>query len=213
MVESQTFTARSREGRGSQAARRLRRQGMVPAVLYGHKEETLSVSLPTDELYKAIRHGVRVIDLEVGGKLEKAFIRAVQWDHLGKDLLHVDFTRVAADERITVSVPIELRGTPQGIGAGAVLDQPLHTLEVECLALQVPEMIRVNVAELQLGNAIHVRELTLPPGVIAKADPEAVVVLMKAVMVEPVAAPAAPAPETAEPEVIGRQKAEEEEAE
>jgi large subunit ribosomal protein L25 len=213
-MESLSLTTQKRDGRGSQRARQLRCQGLVPAVIYGHKEATLSIALGAEELERAIRHGVRVVDLKVDGKTEKAFIRDVQWDHLGKDLLHVDFTRVSADERITVTVPIELRGTPPGIGAGAVLDQPLHTLQVECLALQVPETIRVNVAELQLEHPIHVRDLTLPPGVKALGDPEAIVVQLKPVMVEPEAAPAAaPVAETAEPEVIGRQKAEEEEGE
>jgi large subunit ribosomal protein L25 len=214
-MESQSLTVQPRQGRGSQTARKLRRQGLVPGVVYGHKEATVSVALPADELQKAIRHGVRVVDLKLDGKTETAFIRAVQWDHLGKDLLHVDFTRVAADERITVTVPIELRGTPQGLGAGGVvLDQPLHTLEVECLALKMPERIRVNIAELQLGHAIHVKDLVLPPDVKAKADPETVVVLLKAAQVEPEVAPAAPAAEGTEPEVIGRkEKPEEEEKE
>jgi large subunit ribosomal protein L25 len=212
-MESATFTVQPRQERGSQAARRLRRQGLIPAVVYGHKEATVAFSLPAEEFQKAIRHGVRVVDLKVDGKTEKAFIRDVQWDHLGKELLHVDFTRVAADERITVTVPLELRGSPVGVGAGSVLDQPMHTLEIECLALEMPEKIRVNIGDLQLGHAIHVRELTLPPGVKALTDPEAIVVQLKAAQVEPEAAPAAPPTEGAEPEVIGRQKAAEEEAE
>src|SRR5439155_21993053 len=110
MAESVVLVAETREERGKQAARRLRRMGKVPAVVYGHKEETLSVSLPLDDVQKAIRRGVRVVDLKAGGKEEKALIRDVQWDHLGKDLLHVDFTRVAADERIVITIPLQLRG-------------------------------------------------------------------------------------------------------
>lgn len=214
-MESPTFTVQPREGRGSQAARRLRRQGLVPAVVYGHKEATLSVTLSTDELHKAIRHGVRVVDLKVDGKTETVFIRDVQWDHLGKELLHVDFTRVAADERIVVTVPLELRGTAPGVTAGGVLDQPIHTLSVECLAISIPDSIRVPIGELQIDGAIHVRDLVLPPGVKAMADPDAIVVHVTQKMEEPEAA-AAPVevPEQAEPEVIGRPaKTEEEEAE
>src|SRR5712692_11804189 len=157
MAESVVLVTQPREGRGSQAARRLRRQGLVPAVVYGHKEETLCVVLPLEDVEKAIRHGVRVVDLTVNSKQEKALIRDVQWDHLGKDLLHVDFTRVAVDERITVAVPLEIRGVAPGVNAGGTLDQPIHTLSVECLAVSIPESIRVNVAELQIGGAIHVR--------------------------------------------------------
>jgi large subunit ribosomal protein L25 len=211
MADSVTLATQKRTERGTHAARRMRKAGQIPAVLYGHKEEAVSLVVSGDEVLSAVRHGVRVVDLQTdGGAPEKVLIRDVQWDHLGKELLHVDFTRVAADERIHVTVPIELKGVaPGALGAG-VLDQPLHALEVECLALQVPDSIRVNISELQIGQAIHVRELHLPEGVKALADPDAVVVHVTAKQAEPepTAAPAG----AAEPEVIGR-KAGEEEAE
>jgi large subunit ribosomal protein L25 len=213
MAESVVLVAEPRSTRGSQAARQLRRKGRIPAVLYGHKETTVSLVLPVEDLAKAIRHGARVVDLQADGKTEKALIREVQWDHLGKDILHVDFARVAADERIVVPVRIEVRGTAPGVTQGGVLDQPLHTIEVECLALSVPESIRVNIGALQVGQSIHVRDLVLPPDVKAVADPEVIVVHVTAPKAE-VEAPAAPVVETAEPEVIGRQReAKEEEGE
>jgi large subunit ribosomal protein L25 len=212
MAESITLVAKKRDSRGKLEARRMRRGGMVPGVVYGHKEETVAIMLPEAELEHAIRHNVHVLDLQTEGKVEKALIREVQWDHLGKSVLHVDFARIAADERIVVTVPIEIKGTAIGIAAGGVLDQPIHSLAIECLATQIPDSIRVNVTELQLGSAIHVKELTLPPGVKAMVDADAVVVHVTMKHVEP-EAPAAPAAavETAEPEVIGRQKEEEEE--
>jgi large subunit ribosomal protein L25 len=149
----------------------------------------------------------------VDGKTEKALIREIQWDHLGIDVLHVDFTRVAADERVVVPVSIELRGIAPGVTAGGLLDQPLHSLEVECLAVSMPDSIRVNVNELQVGGVIHVRDLVLPAGVKAMAEPDAVVVQVKAAEAVAEPAAAAEAPEQAEPEVIGRQKTAEEEAE
>jgi large subunit ribosomal protein L25 len=215
MAESVVLVAQPRSSKGSREARRLRDQGMVPGVVYGHGEATLSVSLGADALYKAIRQGARVVDLEQGGKLEKALIRELQWDPLGHDILHVDFARVAADERITIEVRLELRGTAPGVTAGGSLDQPLHDLKVECLAISVPESIRVNIGELQIEGVIHVRDLVLPEGVVAVSDPDAVVVQVNPPVVEAAAAPAAPAEgEQAEPEVIGRQRpVEEEEAE
>jgi large subunit ribosomal protein L25 len=150
------------------------------------------------------------------GKIEKALIKELQWDHLGKEILHVDFARVAADERVEVNVRVELRGTAIGIAAGGVIDQPIHLLAVECLAIAVPDSIRVSVTELQLGQALHVRELVLPEGVKALTDPEAVVVQVIAKLVEPEAVPAPEAvvAEPAEPEVIRRERpVEEEEAE
>jgi large subunit ribosomal protein L25 len=210
MAESVVLVAQKREGRGSQKARRLRKQGQVPAVVYGHKEETVSVSLSNDELHAALRHGARVVDLQTDGKVQKALIREIQWDHLGHEILHVDFARVAADERITVPVPVELRGIAPGATGGGLLDQPLHTLMVECPAISVPESIRVNINELQIGAAIYVRDLHLPEGVKVITDPDAIVVQVSAPIAE-AEAPAAPAAESAEPEIIGRQKAAEEE--
>jgi large subunit ribosomal protein L25 len=211
MAESVTLVAEKREPGGKSAAKKLRKQGLVPGVIYGHKEETLAITLPGVELSRAIRHNVHVLDVKTDSKVEKALIREVQWDHLGMNVLHVDFARVAADERITVTVPIEIRGTAPGIAAGGVLDQPMHTIAVECLAISIPDSIRVNVGELQLGSAIHVKELVLPEGVKAMADADGVVVHVTMKQLEPEAPAAAPvaAAEQAEPEVIGRPKVEE----
>ena len=208
MAESVQLKVEKREGRGTRKARHLRKTGQVPGVVYGHKQETISVSLSAEELARVVRQGTHVVDLRLDGGLEKALIRDLQWDHLGKDLLHIDFERVSADERIEVPVRIELKGIAPGVTGGGILDQPLHTLTVECLAISIPDSIRVNSNELQLGGAIHVKDLTLPEGIKVLADPDAIVVHITAPAVEPeaVVAPAA----TAEPELIGRPKAEEE---
>jgi large subunit ribosomal protein L25 len=215
MKESVVLVAQPRETRGTRAARRLRQQGLVPGVVYGHKEATVSVAVPEDELTRAIRTGLHILDLKADGSTQTVLIKDVQWDALGKELLHVDFTRVAADERVVVTVPVEVRGTAPGLAEGGVLDQPVHSLQVECLVRAVPESIRVPVGELHLGGMIHVRDLTLPPDVRVVADPDTVIVHVtaKQVVEEPAAAAPAAA-EAGEPEVIGRQKAEEgEEAE
>jgi large subunit ribosomal protein L25 len=210
MAESVTLTTQKRQSRGSAEARRLRKRGQIPAVLYGHKEATISLAIPQEEFDAILRRHTRVVDLQVDGKPEKALIREVQWDHLGHDVLHVDFARVAADERIQIDVRIELRGIAPGATGGGVLDQPLHSLKVECPAISVPESIRVNIGELQVDQAIHVRDLHLPPGVTVLNDPDAIVVHVTAPVAE-AEAPVVPAAEAAEPEVIGRQKAEGEE--
>jgi large subunit ribosomal protein L25 len=205
MAESITLAAEPRDTKGTHEARRMRKQGSIPAVVYGHKEATLSLTVNRDDLYKLIRRGVRVVDLQAQGKTEKALIRDVQWDHLGHDIMHVDFARVAADERIKIEVRIELRGTAPGVTAGGVLDQPIHSLMVECLAIAVPESIRVAINELQIEQAIHVKDLKLPEGVTTAVDPDAIVVQV-APKVEEVEAAAAPAAEQAEPELIGRKE-------
>lgn len=209
MAESVVLTTEKRDSRGTRTARKLRALGRVPGVLYGHKEETVSVSVAADLLLSAVRHGARVVDLQSEYGLQKAQIAELQWDHLGIEVLHVDFRRVAADERIHVTVPVEVKGIAPGVTAGGVLDQPIHTLAVECLADNVPDSIRVNVNELQLGAAIHVRDLHLPPGVQALADADAIVVHVTSPQAEPEAG-ATPGGEQAEPEVIGRKAAVEE---
>src|SRR5262245_34777759 len=165
MADSVVLETKPRTERGTRNARRLRKKGVIPAVVYGHKEATLAIALAAEDLEKAIRHGVRVLDLKTDGNLQKALISEVQWDHLGKEILHVDLTRVAADERITVSVNLEIKGVAPGVTAGGVLDQPMHQLSIECLAISIPESIRVNVNQLQMDGAIYVRDLVLPPDV------------------------------------------------
>jgi large subunit ribosomal protein L25 len=214
MAEVSKLVTQPREGRGSQKARQLRRKGFIPAVVYGHGEGTVQIGLPAEELSKAIRHGSHIVDLQTGKDVQTALIKEIQWDHLGKEILHVDFARVAADERVTVPVPVEIRGVAPGIAAGGVLDQPLHRLHLECPVVSIPASIRVHVGELQLGAAIHVRDVVLPSGVKAMDDPDAIVVHVTAKAVEPEAPAAAPVAEQAEPEVLTRGRKEEgEEAE
>jgi large subunit ribosomal protein L25 len=212
MAESVQLPTQPRTSVGTHEARRMRKQGLIPAVVYGHKEATVSVTVSRDELYRLVRHGTRVVDLQSDGKIQTALIRDVQWDHLGLDILHVDFARVAKDERVTIEVRIELRGTAPGVTAGGLLDQPIHSLEIECLAVAVPDSIRVSIAELPIGQAIHIKDLKLPEGVTTAADPDAIVVQVQAPKVD-AEAPAGPAAEQAEPEVIGRKEKTEEEAE
>jgi large subunit ribosomal protein L25 len=210
MAEVVVLETSQREGHGSKQAARLRKAGRVPAVVYGHKKATESVTVASEELVHAVLHKARVVDLKSAAGTQKALICELQWDHLGKELLHADFQRVDVDERISVTVPIELKGIAPGVTAGGALEQPLHILRVECLAIAVPESVRVNIGELQIGSVIHVSDLHLPEGVKPLDDADAVVVQVKAPQVEVEAPAVAEAAESAEPEVIGRKAAEEE---
>src|SRR4029079_7735330 len=170
MADAVKLTTEARTGKGSRDANRLRKAGRVPAVVYGHKEETVAVTVSRDERAAALRHHARTVDLDLNGKAETVLIQEVQHDHLGTGLVHVDFRRVSKDERIRTTVEIELRGTAPGTTSGGVLDQPLHSIHIECPALAIPESIRVKIDMLQIGMAIHVKELELPPGVKALDD-------------------------------------------
>jgi large subunit ribosomal protein L25 len=212
MAESVVLKTQKREGRGTRACEHMRKKGLVPAIVYGHKEENEVIALGHDDLMNALRHGARVVDLQLARGVQKAQIRELQWDHLGKDVVHVDFKRVSKDERITVPVRIELKGIAPGVTGGGVMEQPLHTVNVECLAIAVPDSIRVNISDLQVDGTIYVRDLVLPEGVKVLDPPDAIIVHITKPLEEAPAA-AAEAAATAEPELIGRQKGEEEEGE
>src|SRR5262245_36830237 len=213
MADTLKLKTEPRPGKGSRDANRLRKAGRVPAVVYGHKEETVPITVSRDELAFALRHHARTVDLDLNGKAETVLIQQVQHDHLGSGLVHVDFRRVSKDERVRTTVEIELRGTAPGATGGGVLDQPLHKIHVECPAISIPESIRVKIDSLLLGQAIHVKELELPQGVKALDDPDLVVVQVKQQHV-PVVEPTVPLIEgAAEPEVITKKKEKPEEEE
>src|SRR5438874_1687849 len=132
MADALTLKTEARQGKGSRDALRLRKGGRIPAVVYGHKLAPAVITVSGDELRSAIRHHARTLQLVVDGKTETVLIQQVQHDHLGSEILHVDFRRVSKDERIKTTVAIELRGIAPGTNSGGVLDQPLHKVHVEC---------------------------------------------------------------------------------
>lgn len=204
---AQVLNVQIRDTRGKRNARRQRRAGHLPAVLYGHKLETISLSVPGEELESAIRHGARLIKL-TGALDEQAFVREVQWDTYGQRVLHVDLTRVSEHEKVNVVVTVELRGEAPGVKVGGVVKQGLHEMEIECEATAIPEKISVGINQLEMGQKITVADLTLPPGVTPLVEPDSIVVEC-AEPVEMVEEAPAEAGE-GEPEVIGRKKEEEE---
>jgi large subunit ribosomal protein L25 len=209
MSETVKLAVQPRSGKGSRAARKVRAQGFVPGIIYGHKEDPVTVMLPLKEFEHAIRvQHARTFALEMQGKTETVLVRELQWDHLGKEMYHVDLMRVDVTERVKVTVPVELRGIPKTSG-GAVLDQPMHSLHIECPALSIPDTIRVDISGLVLGAAIHIKELQVPAGVTVLEAPEAVVVQLKVPGAEP-----EPTDTTgAEPEVLTAKKPKDEDAE
>ena len=208
-TQSIQIAAEPREGLGSRANKRLRDTGKVPGVVYGHKEAVVPVALPKKELVNHLNKGTHVFDLSLDGKAEKVLVKEVQYDHLGIEVIHVDFARVSADERVEVTVPLELKGEPAGESDGGVLQQIMAELEIECLVTDIPTAIVHNVSEMKLDDVLHIGDLKLPPGVKAMQDPDQVVAQVKTVEEEaPVEAAAEGA---AEPEVIGRKPEEGEE--
>ncbi|MDP6445499.1 MAG: 50S ribosomal protein L25 [Pirellulaceae bacterium] len=196
-----------RESRGSRNARRDRRAGRVPAVLYGHGEENVSLSISADEFSAAVRHGSRLVNL-AGAVDETAFIKVVQWDAFGIDVLHVDFARVTEGEMLEVTVTLELRGEAPGSKVGGVVEHQMHQLRLSCPLSSVTDKISVNINTLELDGVITTNDLELPEGALIVGVEDAVVVqCVEATEEEEDDAVAAPG----EPEVIGRSPEEEEE--
>ena len=200
-----------RNSLGKRNSRRLRAAGSIPAVLYGHGKEVVNLSVSAHDLEATVRHGTRLVDLS-GAVKQQAFVRELQWDTWGTSVLHVDFTRVSAHERLQVTVALELRGEAPGLKEGGIVEQLVHEIELECEVTDVPEKIEVNVNSLALDDSITAGDLPLPPSATIGCPVDTVVVQC----VVPAAAPeeeeALGEAGEAEPEVIGR-KPEEGEAE
>ncbi len=220
MAKQTKLKATLREQIGGRASRKLGRAGLVPANVYGKDVQNLSLQLDKREISSLLAHATSehvLVDLEIeeaGGTTNRlALIQEVQHHPLRRDVLHVDFHAVKADELIHAAIPIEPFGEADGVkNSGGVMEVAIHELEVECLPKDLPEILRVDVSALGLNQSIHVRDLALPEGVTARANPDLTVITVAAprVEVEPVPAVAGAA---AEPEVIKEKKAEEGKAE
>lgn len=190
-----------RQPGGRHANERLRRRGMIPAIIYGHGEEPENVAISRRDLELALEHLQHVIQLQVDGGSKQYLIKDVQYDHLHRYPIHADLMRVDMSEKVHVKVALELRGDPVGVRGGGVLIQSMSDLDVECALRDLPEVIRVEIDGLDLNHVLHVKDLALPPGVRAMSDPEAAVVAVRAKKAEVEALEGEAA---AAPEVIGR---------
>jgi len=227
-MELQTLSATSRDASGKGAARRTRGAGAVPAVLYGQGKEAVCLKLDA-KVFQHLIHSHRgshaVVQLDVTDNPEwssPALVKSLQYHPLRGDIVHADFLRIRLDERIETSVPVTLQGQAKGIIEGGVVDHQLREVEVECMALEVPEELFVDVTGLSIGDSLHVRDLQVPPNVAFLTDPDRVVVsvflprvVKAATEGEEAAVPVegAEAAESAEPEVVGRRKEKEKEEE
>lgn len=167
-IQELLATVRPRAGKG--AARAIRREGKVPAVIYGDKKEPEAIALDYNELIRLLRRGhfmSSVFDLKVDGRSVRALPRDVQLDPV-KDLpIHVDFQRIASDGRIRIAVPVEIVNEDKspGMKRGGVLNIVRHEIEVFCPADKIPHVIEIDLAGVEIGTSIHISSVTLPAGV------------------------------------------------
>jgi len=213
-MASVPFSATKRTTTGKGVARKLRAAGKVPAVIYGHAREALSLEIehhPLQLLLEKHPYQSTVIALDIDGKTSNTLIREIQRHPFKKQIVHVDFQELVAGEKVTVPVPLQFTGTPEGVRhGGGMLDQVLHELEVSCDPSNIPHHIVVDVTPLTIGHSIHAGEITLPAGVTLETDADATVCVCAAPKVEAEPVPAEAA--AAEPEVIRKAKADEEAA-
>ena len=214
MAQQANLQVASRTVTGKGAARSLRRDGKVPAVIYGHGREAEAVTIETASLKKmlvGISAATAIVDVTVDGRAPvKALIREIQRDALRSgEIIHLDLYEVRGDEEITLQVPIRLTGIPDGVrNFGGVLDHVLRELEIEVLPADIPEHVDLDVTALTIGHSLFVRDLQVPKAKVLN-DPDSpicTVVAPRAEEAAPAAAPEEVAP--AEPELIRKPKAE-----
>ena len=171
MEEKLLLKGQVREHTGSKDAAKVRKQGRIPAVVYGHKKVAVAISLDAHNLAEGLHRGHRLMDVQIGKKREKVIVKELQYDYLGKDIIHVDLMRVDVKEMVKVTVPIELKGTAKGTHEGGILEGHANHLEIECKVTDIPERIVVSVKEMDVGDLLHVDDIELPDGVRLVSDP------------------------------------------
>jgi len=203
-------------GKGS--ARSLRRQGVLPAVVYGVNEST-PIKVESRQLTKLITSGVGehsliTIALNEGGKNASehpVLIKDYQMDPVSDELLHVDFIEVSLEKIVNVTIPLVIVKEPAGVKMGGILEHRLREIEIECLPTQIPDKIEVDAGHIEIGHSLHVSDLTSPEGAKIVSDASEVVLSVSAPRVEE-EAPAEAEAEAAEPELV-KSKGKEEEGE
>jgi large subunit ribosomal protein L25 len=212
-----------REVFGKNASRRLRREGKVPAILYGPETENVSLTLEKSDLFDILRSETgenTIFKVSFDSQSQDVMIKDVQKDPTSDELLHVDLILIAMDKEIRVEAPVVLVGDAVGVKTeGGFVDFSLRELEIECLPKDIPERIDVDISELHLHQSIKVEDLTPPPGVTFISEPDSVIAMIQAqakeeeIVEEELEEEAEVITGEEEPEVIKKEKLDEEEKE
>ncbi|MFC1807357.1 50S ribosomal protein L25 [Candidatus Omnitrophota bacterium] len=216
-MEKIALKADTREKTGKEINKKLRAQGIVPAVVYKKGKSALPLQVNARELFHVLHTSAGenvVVTLKIhssgsDSKSEKSktvIVKETQHDPIKGDVLHIDFHEISLTEKIIVSVPVEAKGEPEGVKVdGGVLDHPVKDIQIECLPTQIPEQIEVHVEALKIGDSIRVKDLPVPAEVKILSDPEITVLSVAPPHVEK-EEPEEVEEETSEPEVIREKK-------
>jgi large subunit ribosomal protein L25 len=183
--------AKNRQKAGSAESRRIRRNGRIPAVLYGRSGKSISIDMDASEFTKGTK-GISestIVKIDIEGKSYDAFVKDTQRNIIDGNILHIDFYEVESGVVLRAKVSILLHGNPVGVREGGMLENPLHEIEVECLPKDLPERIEIDISDLKANQSIHVRDIPLAGGVKLISNPDQVVALVKFAKAEVVAAP------------------------
>lgn len=175
MAETPILQAEVRTKVGSKEAVKLRKANRIPAIVYGHGKDPVAISLDMHDFVEGLHHGHRFFEVQFGKKKESLLVKDLQYDHLGKYVIHADLVRVSLTEAVKVMVPLELKGTARGAEEGGMIDSHLNEIEVECKVDSIPEKLIVSIKEIDVGDSIHAGEIGLPAGVTLVTDPDALV--------------------------------------
>jgi large subunit ribosomal protein L25 len=205
--QTPTIKATPRERVGSRYAQRLRKLGLLPGVIYGHKANPQPISVNEKETLNALKHGAHVVNVAVEGQQpETCLVKDLQFGYLGDNVIHIDFARVDLNEEVSVNVQLKFVGTPEAAKKpGAIMTHPMTQLEVICKVAEIPDEIKVDISKME--EVLTVGEIQLPPGVRTKVSPYLLVAQITTVLEEVAVAPeAAEVAVVAEPEVITEKK-------
>jgi large subunit ribosomal protein L25 len=209
MEKTLLLKAEVRQQTGSKAVRKVRQLGRIPAIVYGHKQEPVAISLDEHDFVEGLHHGHRLIDVQTGRKKERMLVKELQFDYLGRNIIHVDLMRVDMSETIKVTVPIELKGVAVGTHEGGIIEEHVDRLEIECKVTDIPQVLVAWVKDVHVGDALHASDIELPEGVKLAGPPETLLVTCHLVAAAKTAEEAEEEGPTA-PEVIGEVKEPEE---
>ena len=168
-----TLKTEPRDPKGKGGARRARRAGQLPGVVYGEGRPPRHVAVGMREFVRAVEHGARVLDLDLEGVgASRVLLKDLQYDALGRRMVHADFLRLHPEHELTIGIPLDLIGTPKGIADGGILTVLREVVQIRCLPTHIPEKIEVQMAPLGLGESLHPRDVELPPNVALAEDPD-----------------------------------------
>ena len=210
MEETLVLKAQIREKVGTKSAAKIREAGNIPGTVYGHKQNPVSVVFNGHDFIEGLRHThSRLAEIDIAGKKETVIFKDIQYDFLGKNIIHIDLMRVDVSETIHVSVPLVFKGEPKGATDGGILEEHAGSIEIECRVSDMPESIAVLVKDLGVGENIHAGDLKLPAGAKLITSPDILIAACAIVAAAKAAEGEVVEEAVKEPEVIGGKKAEE----